>query len=404
MAYRTNQMGALFVQISSRHPRLRRPGPAGFSLVEMLVATTILVIIVGILFVITQQTTIVWKNTTGKAEVFRSARAAFDTMTRTISQATLNTYYDYATVTSSSYTFVSGGTTLPSTYARNSSLQIVAGLNSSGQSWINGSSGGYTPVTHGIFFQAPLGISNVAPNGKLNGLLNSCGFYIVYGPDPAAPAYASATPKYRYRLMEFLQPTESFSVYGNTGSSGSWFANAINTDLSASTQTSNFVLADNVIALIILPKLSANDEKTAETNYGLNTTTYPLGTALAPNYTYDSTTLGQGGTIITSGASIGKTTYPLLNSFNQLPPVFQVTMIAIDEASAQRVCTTSVAPNSKLGLPSGFTKLFCNATGHTAASFSNDMTTVETALKNAKVKYRVFQTDVAIRGAKWTSD
>ena len=70
---------------------------AGFTLIEMLVATTILVIIVGILFTITQQTSKVWKNTTGKTEVFLARATGFwGFMTRTISQATLNTYYDYA--------------------------------------------------------------------------------------------------------------------------------------------------------------------------------------------------------------------------------------------------------------------------------------------------------------------
>ena len=74
--------------------RPRRAGSPGFTLTEILVATAILAIIIGILFSMTQQTGKVWKNTTGKVEVFRTARNAFEAMTRTLSQATLNTYYD----------------------------------------------------------------------------------------------------------------------------------------------------------------------------------------------------------------------------------------------------------------------------------------------------------------------
>src|ERR1700761_6634700 len=62
---------------------------AGFTLVEMLTATAVLLAIMGICFTLIEGTNSIWKNTTGKIEGFRNARAAFDTMTRTLSQATL---------------------------------------------------------------------------------------------------------------------------------------------------------------------------------------------------------------------------------------------------------------------------------------------------------------------------
>src|ERR1700677_4331589 len=72
-----------------------RARAGGFSLLEMLVSMAILGLIMAIVLSMTQQTSSLWKNTSGKIEGFRNARTAFDAMTRTLSQATLQTYYDY---------------------------------------------------------------------------------------------------------------------------------------------------------------------------------------------------------------------------------------------------------------------------------------------------------------------
>jgi len=423
----------------------QRRSTGAFTLIEMLVATTILVIIIGILFTITQQTSKVWKNTTGKTEVFKSARNAFETMTRTISQATLNTYYDYATpdpTTKQFYVFASnasgpittlGGTyNASTTYARNSDLEIVSGLNVSttsgittSQSWITGDTGtnstlatSNTPVTHSIFFQAPLGVSSTAANVGLSGLLNACGFYVLYGPDLAAPGFVS-TVKYRFRLMQFLQPSDNFSVYSFKNST-SWFTTPINADFTSNTSlTTNFVLADNIIALIILPKLATRDEVALENNPAYGTTvTGTLGTAIAPYYGYSSETMGQSlsgqpsvvptGTISTT---TGKPSYPALSSWNQMPPVFQVTMVAIDEASAARLITPLTTGFSlknlydTVGIWQGGSPRFAystTSTTHAAANFQSDLSQMEAALEASHINFRVFQTDVAVRGAKWT--
>jgi uncharacterized protein (TIGR02599 family) len=71
------------------------------------------------------------------------------------------------------------------------------------------------------------------------------------------------------------------------------------------------VLADNIIALIILPKLAPAD-RTGSTDYIKD---------LSPNYLYDSWRI-----LAQDPSSISRSA-----RFNQLPPIVQVTMIAIDE-------------------------------------------------------------------------
>ena len=357
---------------------------AGFTLVEMLVATAVLLAIMGICFTIIEGTNSIWKNTTGKIEAFRNARAAFDELTRTLSQATLNTYYDYVDA-SGNFTSQpgSGYSGTPVAYGRRSDLQIISGP---GGTLLPGITP-YTAVTHAIFFQAPLGqvtsanssVTSSSAMGGLNSLLNTCGFYVAYGPDPSVPTFLSSVypSRNRYRLMQFTQPSDLLAIYGNQGTNN-WFLNPIVSDLATSSATENAVLAENIIALVILPKLPSNDEA------ALNLSSVPLGTALAPAYAYDSTQKGQA------------TVNAYLNSLHQLPPVIQVTMVAIDESSSLKMSNTTTAPNAALGLTSS---LFTHA-----ANLSSDLTSLENSLTAGHVNFRVFQTEVAIRGAKWTSN
>ena len=365
-------------------PASIRSRRAGFTLVEMMVATAVLLAIMGICFTIIEGTNSIWKNTTGKIEGFRNARAAFDAMTRTLSQATLNTYYDYV---DSSGNFTSqpgsGFSGVPVAYGRRSDLQIISGQ---GAAMLPGITP-YAALTHAIFFQAPLGqvtsanssVSSSSAMGGLNNLLNTCGFYVAYGPDPGVPSFLSAAypTRNRYRLMQFTQPSDLLAIYGNQGTS-KWFLNPIVADLATSSPAENAVLAENIIALVILPKLPSNDEA------ALNLSSIPLGTALAPSYSYDSTQKGQA------------TVNAYLNSLHQLPPVIEVTMVAIDEASALKMGNTTTAPNTALGLTSS---LFTQA-----KNLNADLASLENSLAAGHVNFRVFQTEVAIRGSKWTAN
>src|SRR5437867_2293961 len=67
----------------------------GFTLVEVMVSMAILVLLLLVLVSITDATRKTWSYTSSKIEQFQDAREAFESITRKLSQATLNTYWDY---------------------------------------------------------------------------------------------------------------------------------------------------------------------------------------------------------------------------------------------------------------------------------------------------------------------
>jgi uncharacterized protein (TIGR02599 family) len=67
---------------------------AGFTLTEVLVSSALIVGIMALMLTAVDQTRRTITNTTSRVSQFQSARVAFEAMTRTLGQATLNTYYD----------------------------------------------------------------------------------------------------------------------------------------------------------------------------------------------------------------------------------------------------------------------------------------------------------------------
>lgn len=356
--------------------RASEDSPA-FTLVEMLVAMTVIVIMIVILASISVEVARAWKGTSGTIEEFRDARASFEAMTRTISHATLGTYYDY--VDSSSppnfrADLISDPAKLaafvPAGYARRSDLQFVSGTTT--KTLLNSipTQDPY-PITHAIFFTAPLGYTETGSYTGFGDTLNGCGFYVTYGPDLTAPSFLSATtvPKlYRYRLMQFTAPTENLAIYDPQGAGNQWFLGAIANNYSNCVSQ----LAPNIVTLVILPRLSPADQAA---------TGAPL---LAPNYDYDSR--DKSNTV----------------TYNLLPPEVDVTMVAIDEASALKLGNTSAPPNLTAGAP------FTDST-----KLSTDLATMENNLgaiagnaagNHIPLHYRIFHTEVAINGAKWGSN
>jgi uncharacterized protein (TIGR02599 family) len=174
--------------------------------------------------------------------------------------------------------------------------------------------------------------------------------------------------------MELLQPSESLSVYQNPTQT-TWFTQPITGSYD---KGSNFVVAENVIALLIWPKNSAGDQANGST-------------ALTTDYSYDTRS--------TANSNL---------TFNQLPPIVQVTMVVLDEASAIRLNNPSTAPNATVGLTQGGTPLFTSATYTTPNQLQKDLgsptspNTMEWTLTANHLNYHVYQTEVAIGGAKWS--
>jgi uncharacterized protein (TIGR02599 family) len=336
----------------------------GFTLVEVLVSTVIILMILVVVMSLASQTSRIWRYTTSKVQEFSAARIAFEAITNRLSQSTLNTYWGYH--------YPGNDTTKsPDSYTRQSELRFITNFTAT----LAPNSTSPRPL-HSIFFQAPLGYGeNTASIGSLSGLntlINTCGFYVEFNSDASLlPDFLNTVhtikPHYRFRLMEYLEPSNALSVYNYTsGTSGAnyagrdWFADAFGPLGTAPVH----VLAENVIALVLLPKFSTEQD--------------PTGTSLAPYYAYDSAN--------NVANSLNAVT------MNQLPPVVQVTMVALDEASASRL----EALNGT-SMPSLFTaKQFTDA-----SQFSTDLAALEKTLIQQKLNFRVFTTNVNIPAAKW---
>jgi uncharacterized protein (TIGR02599 family) len=313
-----------------------------------MVAMTVLGGILLVVFGITQQVSTVWRNSAAKIESFRGARNAFSAITRQLEQATLNTYYDYYQ-NGVRRTAANAATFQPTSYGRASDLHFISGKSLVGNQ-----------ITHAVFFQAPLGRSDATTYQGMDGLLNACGFYLTYGPDLSRPGFLSNVPsgmaaRNRFRLMQFLQPSQNLGIFAYTSSAdqNKWFTSPVAS--AKGTQQ----LAENIIALIVLPRISTGESATPGT--------------LAPAYKYDSRDTSN------------------KETFHQLPPVVEIVMVAIDEPSAARMNNPATAPD--LGMSSLF---------QSADQLENDLQTLTSSLDSKHISYRVFRTGVAIKGAKWS--
>jgi uncharacterized protein (TIGR02599 family) len=350
-----------------------------FTLLELLVSVVIVVMIAAALMTLTDATSKLFNRTTGRIDQFHSARSAFEAMTRRLSQATLNTYVDYDDATA------------PKAYVRRSELRFIAGKTVD----LLGASTAAQRPGHGIFFQAPLGYVSDPTNERLRNLLNTWGYFVEFGDDNASrpPFFASLTNapplSYRYRLMELMEPTESLGIYFYTSGFDSngkprsltymgreWFTTST---LQSSPTRPVRPIAENILALVVLPKLTAGED--------------PSGAKLSPNYAYDSSK--------TDAANSPSVPDANLNWKHQLPPVVQVTMIAADEASYKRFQAGS-APTDLLG--SRFAKVG-DLSNPALNTYSQDLDSLEASLRtNYRLNIRIFSTDVAIRAAKWSRD
>lgn len=187
--------------------------------------------------------------------------------------------------------------------------------------------------------------------------------------------------RWRYRLMEFQQPSQRITVFPLTqaqpGYKGKeWFLDAFKAQ-----EPPARVLAENVVALILQPKLAAAEEKRLK-DAGIIAANAPAGTALAPGYLYDS--------VASSGV-------PELNPKHQLPPVLSVTLVALDE----REWTRRLASNA--GALDALRTLLASRFSD-AGRLSGDLAALTHFLRDQGVVSRMFSTDLRINAAKWSRE
>lgn len=259
----------------------------GFTLVELLVGVAIFSLLLVLLLGVLNQTTSAVKNTSATVDAFQQSRTAFDIMTRNLSQAVLNTYWDYYNSAGERRTPANAKAFQPSKYDRASDLHFLIQQNGN--------------LGQRIFFVAPLAFSQSAQQAQTEGLLNACGYFVEFGDSrDFQPSLFSTDSRYRYRLMQSVATTENFNVFEDTSSG--WTADV---------ESEMWPIATNVIALIIQPRLALVEDDT--------------GSLLSDDYGYDSRL----------GPAIQRA---------QLPPALQLTMVVIDKVSADRLDSGAAEP------------------------------------------------------------
>lgn len=394
--------------------------PAAFTLIEVMVATVIVVILAGILISATDLTAKSFARTSAKIEQFSEARRGFEVLTRRLAEATLNTYWDYYNDKGEArptlqtrqgepnYSqFISF---VPSTYGRQSELRFVSGpmkeLDPASQ---------LDRPTHGVFFQAPVGeVEDRETIGMLDQTLNSWGYFIEVAEDREfipLPLQNLNKPRRRSRLLEFRQPTEQNPIYFPTYSGDPadqkaeirnwWFVNGIDRPTDRPVR----VVSENVISLIILPRLSRSDEvaRAKDPKLNISNPSDDRG-VLCPSYFYD-TALNVDKNRIPPAQPLGASDKPEeVNPKNQLPPTVQVVMVALDENSAARL---DASTKDRKGFDLKQEEIFKKSVRleddrSTDAPDDGELNELEQKLIAQRLTYRIFNTTVIIRGAKWS--
>lgn len=352
-----------------------------FTLVEVLVSLTVLVILLLISAQVINTVQSTWTTSNARVSQFREARIAFDIITRNLTQATLNTYIDYD---NSYLTSSSGGTgpasTLPTTYLRKSDLRFLTG--NAAQLLQQGNGDDISPG-HAVFFQAPLGVAQDPNYVGLDRLLCGRGYFVQYTSDEffRPGALPAGLPHYRYRLMEFSPPAEKNMIYDYTGeavreanSSNRWFEEAgigpaaNNGNETPTNRSSTRPIADNIVALVIAPQIEAENAQANDRN------------AYTTVFEYDSATRnGQGNK---------------QGNQHRLPSLVKVLLVAIDERSADRLSQMGDPATPPLGMD------IKTALNQGPQNLNTTMEAVAKALQTRNVNYRIFSSTVALRGAK----
>jgi len=345
-----------------------------FTLLEMLVAMAVLGLLLAIIAAITQGTALAVHRASGKLSTYAEARSGFDTMNEKLAQATLNTYLDY--YDASGHLQTNRTTFVPAMYGRVSNLQFVVKQNSNPVAAFNAiGSSSSTGYGQEVYFQSPSAYSTTAAYQSTQGLLNACGYYVQYCNNASFRPSLIASSKWRYRLIQAIEPTDSLQVYADAISDNitGWIGNIANTGPGAALAVDAIPLADNVIAMVVWPRLPLGQDS--------------AGTNLAPNYIYDSQ--NSPAPVLKAGVGVQSP------QADQLPPIVQITMVVIDEASAARIDTQSATPPPVI--ESALQGKFISV-----SNYATDLAAVESSLSLSNIGFEVLNTSVVSRESKWS--
>jgi uncharacterized protein (TIGR02599 family) len=337
--------------------KAQRARSRAFTLIEMLVAAAVLVMLLGMILSVIGNASKVVGRSTESISSFQGARAAFDILTKSLSQATLNSYWDYRDASGAFRTTNNAASFQPDSYGRNSDLHFLVG--DAGTAPFPGTAG----TGQAVFFQFADGYTGISADQGLEQLLNACGYYIKYEAQNQLPSpFPVATPAYRYILFQALQPSEALDVYDNH-SGNAWVANLAQ---------SAVPVAENIVFLSIWPRKSPTDDPEGNDLTSLSA---------SKKFAYDSRE-----NEAVSGAQP--------DNVHQLPPVLQVMLVALDEKSATRICTGSTPPSE---IAAVFAGLFVTPD---QTQFEKDLVTLEQRMGAQNLTFRVFTTSIPLRESK----
>lgn len=393
----------------------RHFGRGAFTLVELMVSVSILVILMLVVSSFVNLVQRTWVRTNSNISQFREARLAFDAMTRTINQSTLNTYWQ----SGQSELRQQGtmGTIFRGTsYRRQSELQFSYGPTVGGATALFSTGTAANYPGHGVFFQAPLGVTGlispaaggsavIADTQNMVNLLCGRGYFVAWGDDASfRPQFLNTrnVPKRtRFRLMEFSPTAEKNPIYSDAyrltysedgrtvQNSKKWFRDA--TDSSGGTSAAiqqnttsqnedasnrEFTrpIAENILALVISPRLA---------KVGRNETqTYKI----APDYSFDSSSIGAVGA--------GDDDFGPQGTQHLLPPLLQVTMVALDSRGGERISFDAQLQSQVVQM---VTSRFSSA-----ARYAADLQALESDLIQKRLAYRVFTSSISLRQSRWS--
>ncbi|MEZ0275122.1 MAG: Verru_Chthon cassette protein C [Roseimicrobium sp.] len=370
-----------------------------FTLVELLISVTILSILILMLTSTVSNVQTVVTRSQSQAEEFKEARQSFELMARRLSQATLNGYWGYV------YKDPAAKDLVPLYYDRQSDLHYVQEKVATLVPQAGGNG-------HAVFFQALLGDSDPASThgakiGDLHDLLNCWGFYVSYGSDlTRRPAFMREghslelnPERKRYRLMEFrLPPDESilFSKNFNIGAKKNtselyqWFRGPYKGP-DKSVADYSVPLAENILAVVITPYVYV----TTADSKGVSTTDMRK----KQSYEYD-TRLFQW----RSG-----TGQDIISSRHQLPAMLELTVIATDERSYDKLEQRHGVEGAATKVREVFDGLLKLSTDF-APDPNNvqvkeyDVDKIESRLRDLELNYKIFTTTVSLRASKWITE
>jgi uncharacterized protein (TIGR02599 family) len=224
-------------------------------------------------------------------------------------------------------------------------------------------------------------------------------------PGTAANSYSTAVTEFKNAL------------HGTGGALGTLGYGQVNSN------GENVVLAENIVLLVFRPRLEETDEQSLASTLG---TTYSATTAnsiISPGYNYDSRAWWGGCPVGASPADRILSTAYASHMRNQLPPIIDVAMVAVDPNSIVRFNNNTsaggIAPAPPIQLQatetgSGATPIATpnafnmNNSATTAAPLSQNMDTdlanFGAYLASNHIHYRIFRTSVQMESAAWVDN